>query len=285
VLNVGKSACFAADSEAALSLTALHRIEVVVASAVQALGFANAKKINPDCRVDSLKMFLVGGGKVEAEGINSIRTMLCRNTFNQYGSTEAGVAALMPFDVLDNQTGGVTPLPWTELQIVDETDNPLPQGTEGLIRYRTPQLAANIKRSGANAIPGVRGDWFYPGDIGTLGANGVLSLGGRTSDVINRGGVKVSGTRIEEILRTLPQVKDAAACGVAGASGMEEVWIAIVPDGPLDVEDIRNLLRTHADVGLAPDEIFMLNELPRGELGKVQKVRLRELLLARKKVA
>jgi acyl-CoA synthetase (AMP-forming)/AMP-acid ligase II len=146
-------------------------------------------------------------------------------------------------------------------------------------------LAANIKRSGANAIPGVRGDWFYPGDIGTLGANGVLSLGGRTSDVINRGGVKVSGTRIEEILRTLPQVKDAAACGVAGASGMEEVWIAIVPDGPLDVEDIRNLLRTHADVGLAPDEIFMLNELPRGELGKVQKVRLRELLLARKKVA
>jgi acyl-coenzyme A synthetase/AMP-(fatty) acid ligase len=283
-LNAGKSACFAADSEAALSLIALHRIDVAVASAAQALAFSRLKNANPDYRVDSLKALFVAGGKVDPEGIANIRATICRNLLNQYGSTEAGVAALTPFDALDNQSAAI-PLPWTELQIVDEANNPLPRDTEGLIRYRTPQLAANIKRSGANAIPGVRGDWFYPGDIGTLGANGVLSLGGRTSDVINRGGVKVSGTRIEEILRTLPQVKDAAACGVAGASGMEEVWIAIVPDGPLDVEDIRNLLRTHADVGLAPDEIFMLNELPRGELGKVQKVRLRELLLARKKVA
>ena len=44
--------------------------------------------------------------------------------------------------------------------------------------------------------------------------------------MINRGGVKVSATKIEEILEALPEIKEAAACGVEGASGLEEIWIA-----------------------------------------------------------
>ena len=162
---------------------------------------------------------------------------------------------------------------------------PLPPGAEGLIRYRTPQLLENIRRAGSDAVPGVRGEWFYPGDIGTLTADGVLRFAGRSSDVINRGGVKVSATRIEEILKTMPGVADAAVCGVAGPSGLEEIWIAIVPNGTIDVADVEKLLLGHAEVGAAPDEVFLLDELPRGELGKVQKVRLRELLLSRKKAA
>jgi len=284
VLNAGKSACFAADSESALALIALHRIEVAVTSAAQALGFVKVKKANPDYRVDSLRTLFVGGGKIDPEGVASIRAALCRNVLNQYGATEAGVAALTPFDVLDNQPGAIA-LPWTELQIVDEAGQQLPAGTEGLIRYRTPQLAENIKRSGPDAIPGVRGEWFYPGDLGMLTADGILRFAGRSSDVINRGGVKVSGTRIEEVLKALPQVKEAAACGIPGPSGLEEIWIAIVPEGPVDVEEIGKILSSHADIGVLPDEVFILDELPRGELGKVQKVRLRELLLSRKKVA
>ncbi len=111
----------------------------------------------------------------------------------------------------------------------------------------------------------------------------MLRFAGRSSDVINRGGVKVSGTRIEEILRTLPEVKDAAVCGIVGPSGFEEIWIAIVPNGPIDNGAIEKTLRTHIDVGIAPDELFLLDELPVGELGKVQKPRLKEILLDRKR--
>ena len=135
------------------------------------------------------------------------------------------------------------------------------------------------------ALPNVRDGWFYPGDVGSLAAEGILRISGRTSDVINRGGIKVSSTKIEEILRALPNIQDAAACGVSGVSGLEELWIAIVGKGGVDIEEIRRLLREHKDVRIAPDELFILEHIPRGELGKVQKYRLKELMLERKSAA
>lgn len=282
VLNAGKTAFFAPDTESALSLIGSHGIETAVTSAAQATSLTKLKNANPGYRVDTLKTIFIGGGKIEPEGIDGIRAALCRKVINQYGSTEAGVAALTPFDLLADKPGAIA-LPWVELQIVDETGQQMPAGTEGLIRYHTPQLAENLKRAGSDSIPGVRDGWFYPGDIGSLTSEGVLRFAGRSSDVINRGGVKVSGNRIEEVLRGLPQIKDAAACGIVGLSGLEEIWIAIEANGSVDIRQIEELLRTHVDIGTAPDEVFILDEIPRGELGKVQKLRLKELLLGRKR--
>jgi acyl-coenzyme A synthetase/AMP-(fatty) acid ligase len=286
VLNVGKTACFAPDSASALALIDLHRIETAVASAAQAADLAKTRNAKPGYRSDSLQSLYIAGGKVDPEGIAAIRGALCRNVINQYGSTEAGVAALTPFELMDDESGAV-PLPWTEFEVVDEEGQRVAAGAEGHLRYRTPQLAENLKGSGGSDIPGVRDGWFYPGDIGTLSADGVLRLAGRSSDVINRGGIKVSGTRIEEILRALPQIKEAAACGIPGPSGLEEIWIAVVLNGPADGEqieqEIEKILRGHVDVGIEPDETFLFDELPVGELGKVQKPRLKELMLARKK--
>jgi acyl-CoA synthetase (AMP-forming)/AMP-acid ligase II len=109
-----------------------------------------------------------------------------------------------------------------------------------------------------------------------------LCITGRSSDVINRGGIKVSGTRIEEILQALPEIKEAAACGVTGQSGIEEIWIAVVPNGPVDISAIKRQLGEHNDVRIPPDEVFVLDDLPRGDLGKVQKYRLKDLMLSRK---
>jgi len=284
VLNAGKTACFAADAESALSLIGLHGIEVAVTSAVQATSLASTRNVNPGYQTGSLKELFVGGGKLTPEAIAAVRSALCRNVISQYGSTEAGVAALTPFDLLEDRPGSI-PLPWTELQIVDEAGQELPAGTEGHIRYRTPQFAENLRFAGQENVPGARGGWFYPGDLGSLTADGILWFAGRSSDVLNRGGVKVSGARIEEILKTLPQVKDAATCAIMGPSGLEEIWIAVVPNGHVNIDGIKEVLRTHSDVGIEPDEVFVFDELPVGELGKVQKVRLKEQLLSRKGAA
>jgi len=283
VFNAGKTACFAADSGSALRLIDLHRLELAVLSAAQATHLAETRIAQRGYRTDSLRAIIVGGGKIDAEVVANIRATLCRNVLNQYGSTEAGVAGLVPFDLLKDDAGVIL-LPWTDLEIVNQTGQRLSVGTEGFVRYRTPQLEENIKHAGANEVPGVRDGWFYPGDIGALSGDGVLHLTGRSSDVINRGGVKVSGTRIEEILKTLPSVKQAAACGIPGRSGLEEIWIAVVGDR-IDREEIDTTLRNHADVGIAPDEVFLLDELPVGELGKVQKQRLKEILITRKTAA
>jgi acyl-coenzyme A synthetase/AMP-(fatty) acid ligase len=284
VLNLGKTAYFAPESMAALSLINLFGVEVVIASATQALALAERKNKNPGYRTDSLKAIFVGGGKIESEGIARIRTALCRNVINAYGSTETGTVALTPFDVLADAPGAIA-LPWAELEVVDAAGLQLPAGAEGFVRIRTPELMENIKAAGPSEIPGVRDDWFYPGDIGSLDANGVLRLVGRGSDVINRGGVKVSGTRIEEILKAMPEISDAAACGVAGASGLEEIWIAVVANGGVDIDGIKRHLGKHHDIRSTPNEVFVVDRIPRGDLGKVQQHRLKELLLGLKRGA
>ena len=278
VLNVGKTAYFAPDGETALSLIELFGVQVVVASAAQALTLVAAKAKQPDARLSTLEMVFAGGGKIEPEGIARIRTSLCRNVLNQYGSTEAGVAALTPFDCLADQPGAI-PLPWAEVEVVDEAGKVLPADSEGIIRYRTPQLAENIKGGGVTNVPSVRDGWFYPGDIGTFTSDGVLKFAGRSSDVINRGGVKVSATRIEEVLQSAANIKEAAACGVAGKSGLEEVWIAVVANGPVDVDQIKSALRAHPDISIEPDEVFLIDSLPRGDLGKIQKYILKDQLV------
>jgi acyl-coenzyme A synthetase/AMP-(fatty) acid ligase len=285
VLNAGKTACFAPDTESALSVIGLFGVDLVVASASQALALAEVKRKQPEYQLESLQAMLVAGGKIGLDGIAGIRATLCRNFLWQYGSTEGGVVAVTLFQLIRDIPGAVGfVLPWAELEIVDEGGKPLPPGAEGLIRYRTPQLLENLKVSAGSAGQSDAQDqWFYPGDIGSVTAEGILCLAGRTSDVINRGGVKVSGTRIEEVLQALPEIKEAAACGVAGPSGLEEIWVAVVANGTVDIDEIKRHLSEHGDVRIAPDEVFVFDELPRGELGKVQKYRLKELMLGRKR--
>ncbi len=187
ILNVGKTACFAQSNAAMLALVGTFGVEMIIASAMQALALQELKNKEPAYALDQLKALLVGGGQVSPARMKDVRAALCRTLLSQYGSTEGGVVALAPFDEIADIPGAVgIVLPWAEVEIVDEAGQPLPTGAEGLIRYRTPQLTENLKAGGE--LPGVRDQWFYPGDIGSLTTDGVLCLAGRSSDVINRGG-------------------------------------------------------------------------------------------------
>jgi acyl-coenzyme A synthetase/AMP-(fatty) acid ligase len=277
VLNFGKTVCFSI-VDWALPLINLFGIEAVVTAPPQALMLAEMRKKNPGYRVDSLKAIFIGGGKIDAEGIRRVRTTLCRNVINVYGAGESGPSMFSPFDAIGDMPGGIPP-PWIDAEVVDADDRRLPAGVEGFFRVRTLQLAETLRAAGPDKIAGVRDGWFYSGDIASIGSDGVVRFGGRSSDVINRGGIKVSGARIEEILQALPEIKEAAACGIIGASGIEELWIGIVPNGAIDVERIKSHLSEHQDVQLSPDEVIFLDEIPRGELGKIQKLQLKELML------
>ena len=103
----------------------------------------------------------------------------------------------------------------------------------------------------------------------------MLSLAGRTHEVINSGGVKLSPHVIEEALLTLPLVTDAAAFGVPDAAGIEQPWAAIVAAAPID-NAVLTAFCQKVLPGRAPKVILQMQALPRNASGKVQ----RDLLVA-----
>ena len=103
--------------------------------------------------------------------------------------------------------------------------------------------------------------------------------------MINRGGVKVSATKIEEVLEALPPIQEAAACGVEGTSGLEEIWIAVVSEATIDAAEIKRHLKEHRSVAVMVDEVFQVQALPRNDVGKIQKHTLKETMLSLKKGA
>ena len=277
VLYMGKTACFAPLGEAALTLISTFGIEVLLGSTQQMLSLADFHAKGTRYDLSSLKMLRVGGALLSPAAARRIKNNLCRNIVTSYASTEAGIVAMASYDAIAEIPGAVGFVsPYAELEIVDEESTVLPVGAEGRIRIRARQLVPN--RGTGDSVQHPDDGWFYPGDIGRVSDQGMLCLTGRYSDVINCGGVKLSATRIEEIVEALPNIKEAAVCGVEGHLGLEEVWIAVVPQAPIDIPEIKRLLQEHDDVGVMVDEVFELKELPRTDLGKIQKYKLKEAL-------
>jgi acyl-coenzyme A synthetase/AMP-(fatty) acid ligase len=280
VLHLARTVCFANEGISALSLINLFAIEVAMVSVTQALGLADTRALKPGLCIDSLRTLFVSGAKLQPEGLERIRSALCRNVIDYYSSLETGVVAFANTDAVGG-VSGTQLVPWVDVEIMDDQGQPQPQGGEGVLRIRSQQLRENIAAAGPASLSGVRDGWFYSTDIGRIEADGRLHLAGRSIDVINRGGVKVSGNRIEQLLLGVPGVKEAAACAVPGAGGVDEFWVAIVPDGPLNIENIKAYLREHHEIQLAPDQVVLLEKLPRGDLGKIQKAKLKDMLLQR----
>lgn len=282
MLYGGKTACFAPFGEPALALIDLFGIDALVASTQQALSLADIHAKSTHYNLSSLKTLRLGGALLSAQAAQRIKNHLCRNIIVWYASTEAGMTATAPYDLIADIPGAVGfLLPEVEIEIVDGDGNVLSSGAEGIIRLRTPQFVASVQAT----EPDKPADslWFYPGDIGRVTEHGVLCLSGRHSDVINRGGVKVSATRIEEVLEALPQIKEAAACGIEGASGLEEIWIAVVSETSIDTTEVKRHLKEHRSIGVMVDEVFEVPTLPRNDVGKIQKHTLKETLLRRKR--
>jgi len=222
----------------------------------------------------TLRTVEVSGSKLPAPLYQQAAARLCRNILSWLGATETSGIAAGPMAALAARPGAVGyVLAGVEVQAVDAANAPLPAGQEGVLRVRgANNVVGYVGEAGAESF---RDGWFYPGDIGTVWPDGMLSLAGRTHEVINSGGVKLSPHVIEEALLTLPLVTDAAAFGVPDAAGIEQPWAAIVAAAPID-NAVLTAFCQKVLPGRAPKVILQMQALPRNASGKVQ----RDLLVA-----
>jgi len=272
VLYAGKTVCLAPFGQPMLWLADTYGIDLIVASPQQALALAEMQEKVTRYPLIGLKTVRLGGSVIGRDGIDRIRNHLCRNVIIAYSSTEAGTVATAPYDMIAHIPSAVGfVIPEVEIEIVDAADNVLPLGSEGFVRLRSKQFVLNFGIDNAST-------WFYPGDFGWLTEDGVLCIAGRKGEVLNRGGVKLSVVDFENFLLSCPGVQDAGVCTLMGQSGIDEVWVALVFEPSIDLAVLRQQIDSSEEFGRNLDKLFVVEAIPRGQLGKVQREQLREML-------
>jgi acyl-CoA synthetase (AMP-forming)/AMP-acid ligase II len=137
--------------------------------------------------------------------------------------------------------------------------------------WRNPELTAEVMRDG----------WLRTGDIGVLGDDGNLTLVGRSGDMYIRGGYNVHPGEVERTLSSHPGVKQAAVVGHS-APVIGEIGVAcVVPvDGsaPPTLAELRSHVASELADYKAPDELFIVDELPLTSMLKPDRLALRELI-------
>jgi acyl-CoA synthetase (AMP-forming)/AMP-acid ligase II len=121
-----------------------------------------------------------------------------------------------------------------------------------------------------------RNGWFYPGDIGSLTAEGMLIIRGREASVLNIGGDKVRPELVEEALAAFAGVDQAAAFIRKNDMDVPELWAALVCRADLDLGALQGHCERRLGQGFVPRGFVRIEQLPLNAAGKVDRHRLAE---------
>ncbi len=272
-LLCGGTVAFANDTRTALQMTGLYGLRSMLATAGQVRELIELqRKERFDCR--SLEEIHVGAGFMTDELIAEASSLICPRILCRYGSTETGVSALAPAHAISGIPGAVGYVaPWARISVVDDNGDELPPGDTGELVVETgavsPAFTADLRDIDSVTQP------FRPGDIGHVREDSLLVLTGRIGDVLNAGGLKIAPEVIEQMVLKTEKVSDAAAVSKVGATGVEEVWIAVVAAAELDTNAMAERI-SKANPELGPVRIVRRLEIPRNQTGKIQRARVRE---------
>lgn len=200
-----------------------------------------------------------------------------------WGMSEVGMLTANSIRPRERKVGSVGYAYPDEIAISSPEGKILSAGETGEIVVRGPQVFTGyIGDDDANRAAFVDG-WFRTGDLGSIDADGFLTITGRIKEIINRGGEKIAPAAVERALLSHPDVLEAAVFAVPHARLGEDVAAAVVPHPGVSptAAELQKFLGANLPQSMIPRSILFLPSLPKGPTGKV----LRKELSASCKVA
>lgn len=241
------------------------------------LAILDKAQSQPDARtMHALRFVASGGAPLPMDVHDGLRAALGVPVLEHYASSEtAQVSSNLPPP--GPYKPGTCGIPSPDLvMIVGEDGRRLPPGEQGDILVSGPTVTAGyIDAPELNRSVFV-GGWFRTGDIGSLDAEGFLTIRGRRKELINRGSEKIAPVEIDRALKRHPQVAEAAAYAVPHPRLGEDVAAAVVLHAGASVtpDELRAFLGDQLAAFKIPRRIDILDQLPKGATGKVQRKRL-----------
>jgi len=198
-----------------------------------------------------------------------------------YGMTEAAhQMACNPLPPAQRKPGTVGIAAGPEVAIMDLDGNLLKAGETGEIVIHGPNVTPGYENNDKANAEGFTHGWFRTGDQGVMDAEGYISITGRLKEIINRGGEKISPREIDEILMDHPAVGQVVCFGIPHDKLGEEVGAAVVlREGVTATEkELREYVATRVADFKVPRKILLLEEIPKGATGKLQRIGLAQKL-------
>ncbi len=238
----------------------------------------HAKRIANVQAMHMLRFVLSGGAPFPGNVREELQRVLRVPVLEHYGSSEAAqIAANLPPPASNRPSTCGRPWPGT-VMIAGEGGDKLPPGEQGEVWVRGPTLFSGyLAAPDLNQKAFVDG-WFRTGDLGSLDSDGFLSLHGRLSEVINRGGEKVTPAEIDSALLRHPAVAEAATFAVPHPRLGEDIAAAVVlhPGASAAPTELRRFLQAELTSFKIPHHILIVDQLPKSKTGKVQSRKLAE---------
>ncbi|NQW23852.1 MAG: AMP-binding protein [SAR202 cluster bacterium] len=245
-----------------------------------------------DYDLSSLNVITYGAASMPLEVIRAaIGNFPGARFINAFGQTETAstITMLPPEDhvltgspeeiaiKLKRLTSIGKPLDDVDVDIVDETGQSVPVGETGEIVARGGRMMAGYWQEESATRDTLRSGWIYTGDLGYTDQDGYIYLSGRAKDFIKRGGEMISPEEVEQVLRSHPELEDAAVIGVPDEEWGEEVRAVVVGNPDRVTEDqVIEYCREKLAGYKRPRSVVFVGELPRNVMGKVLKRDLRE---------
>jgi malonyl-CoA/methylmalonyl-CoA synthetase len=228
-----------------------------------------------------MRVFISGSAPLLLDTFVQFTERTGHTILERYGMSETVMLTSNPYDASEGERRGGTvgfPLPGVELRITG-AEGIVPAGTVGAIEVRGPNVFAGYWRMPEKTREEFTADgWFRTGDVGRIDAEGYVAIVGRSKDLIISGGYNVYPAEIEGVLNDLPGIAESAVVGVPHADFGEAVVAIVVPRPgvTLDSAALTAVLKARIANFKVPKAIFVVAELPRNAMAKVQKNLLRE---------
>jgi malonyl-CoA/methylmalonyl-CoA synthetase len=227
-----------------------------------------------------MRLFVSGSAPLLAETHREWQARTGHAILERYGMTETNMNTSNPYD--GERIAGTVgfPLPGVELRVADP-ENGRVLGTEeiGMIEVKGPNVFKGYWRMPEKTAQEFRPDGFFiTGDLGRIDSRGYVHIVGRGKDLIITGGYNVYPKEIESEIDAIPGVVESAVIGVPHPDFGEAVTAVVVADPahPVAESDILAALESRLARFKQPKRVFVVPELPRNTMGKVQKNVLRD---------